>query len=62
MYKGQTVLFNSKNFQFGGDAKSWKSNNSTNDMDVIEFVTSPNNPDGQLKKSVLGGKTIYDHA
>ncbi|GKC46050.1 tryptophan aminotransferase-related protein 3-like protein [Tanacetum coccineum] len=34
----------------------------TNNMDVVEFVTSPNNPDGELKTSVLEGKTIYDHA
>ncbi|KAI3810420.1 hypothetical protein L1987_20032 [Smallanthus sonchifolius] len=62
MYKSQTVLFNSENFQFEGDTNSWQSNNQTNNTDVIEFVTSPNNPDGELKKSVLGGKTIYDHA
>ncbi|KAK1391298.1 hypothetical protein POM88_010354 [Heracleum sosnowskyi] len=34
-------------------------------MNVIEFVTSPNNPDGQLKKAVLNGpsaKAIHDHA
>ncbi|XP_024970999.1 tryptophan aminotransferase-related protein 3-like [Cynara cardunculus var. scolymus] len=61
MYRTQTVFFNSKNFQFQGDTKAWQLNNSTN-MDVVEFVTSPNNPDGELKKSVLGGKTIYDHA
>ncbi|OIT01456.1 tryptophan aminotransferase-related protein 4, partial [Nicotiana attenuata] len=33
--------------------------------DVIEFVTSPNNPDGNLRSPVLKGanvKTIYDHA
>ncbi|KAI3675961.1 hypothetical protein L1987_85557 [Smallanthus sonchifolius] len=62
MYKAQTVLFNSENFQFEGDTNSWQSNNRTNNTDVIEFITSPNNPDGELKKSVLGGKTIYDHA
>ncbi|KAL8208919.1 hypothetical protein R6Q57_008331 [Mikania cordata] len=62
MYKAQTVFFNSEDFQFEGDTNSWQSNNQTNKMDVIEFVTSPNNPDGELKKSVLGGKTIYDHA
>ncbi|KAK9069640.1 hypothetical protein SSX86_011544 [Deinandra increscens subsp. villosa] len=61
-YKAQTVFFNSENFQFEGDTNSWQSNNSTNNMDVIEFVTSPNNPDGELKDSVIGGKTIYDHA
>lgn len=62
MYKAQTVFFNSENFQFEGDTNAWPSNNSTNNMDVVEFVTSPNNPDGELKNSVLGGKTIYDHA
>ncbi|KAF5789639.1 putative alliinase, EGF-like domain, pyridoxal phosphate-dependent transferase, major [Helianthus annuus] len=62
LYKDQTVLFNSKNFRFEGDAKLWQSNNSINNKDVVEFVTSPNNPDGELRKSVLRGKTIYDHA
>ncbi|KAJ9546042.1 hypothetical protein OSB04_025749 [Centaurea solstitialis] len=62
MYKTQTVFFNSENFQFKGDTNAWQLNNSTNNMDVVEFVTSPNNPDGELKKSILGGKTIYDHA
>ncbi|KAI3675962.1 hypothetical protein L1987_85558 [Smallanthus sonchifolius] len=62
IYKDQTVFFNSENFQFEGDANSWESSDFTNNMDVVEFVTSPNNPDGELKKSVLGGKTIYDHA
>ncbi|XP_076941154.1 tryptophan aminotransferase-related protein 4-like [Bidens hawaiensis] len=62
MYKEQTMFFKSEDFQFEGDTNSWQSNNWTNDMDVVEFVTSPNNPDGDLKQSVLGGKTIYDHA
>ncbi|KAL3617739.1 hypothetical protein CASFOL_038060 [Castilleja foliolosa] len=32
---------------------------------VVEFVTSPNNPDGKLRKGVLDGpfvRKIYDHA
>ncbi|XP_076886102.1 tryptophan aminotransferase-related protein 3-like [Bidens hawaiensis] len=62
MYEGQTVFFNSDIFKFEGDTNSWQANNSTNDMNVVEFVTSPNNPDGELKKPVLVGKTIYDHA
>nr|XP_043617399.1 tryptophan aminotransferase-related protein 3-like [Erigeron canadensis] len=62
MYKTQTMLFNSETFKFEGDTNSWNLNNSTNNMDVVEFVTSPNNPDGELKTSVLGGKAIYDHA
>lgn len=39
--------------------------NNSDSLDVIEFVTSPNNPDGHLKKAVLQGPTvraIYDHA
>ncbi|XP_076943996.1 tryptophan aminotransferase-related protein 3-like [Bidens hawaiensis] len=62
MYEGQTVFFNSENFKFEGDTNSWQANNSTNHMNAVEFVTSPNNPDGELKKPVLVGKTIYDHA
>ncbi|CAH1446144.1 unnamed protein product [Lactuca virosa] len=62
MYEAQTLFFNSEDFEFEGDTTSWKLNNATDKMDVIEFVTSPNNPDGELKTSVLGGKTIYDHA
>ncbi|KAF5780575.1 putative alliinase, EGF-like domain, pyridoxal phosphate-dependent transferase, major [Helianthus annuus] len=58
LYKDQTRLFNSKNFVYRGDTNSWQTNNT----DVIEFVTSPTNPGGELKKSVTGGKTILDHA
>lgn len=37
------------------------SKGSTNNF--IEFVTSPNNPDGVLKKALLNGSlTINDHA
>ena len=52
------------NFQFQGDASLWK-NKSDSTLNFIEFVTSPNNPDGKLKKAVLQGphvKTIHDHA
>ncbi|GJR00409.1 tryptophan aminotransferase-related protein 3-like protein [Tanacetum coccineum] len=62
LYKDQTVLLNSKDFQFQGDSNLWQSNNSTHNTDVIEFVTSPNNPDGELKEPIIGGNTIYDHA
>ncbi|KAH0772956.1 hypothetical protein KY290_010093 [Solanum tuberosum] len=40
-------------------------NNSDFAGNVIEFVTSPNNPDGNLESPVLNGpnvKHIYDHA
>lgn len=60
----QTEFFKSLDFEFEGDASLWK-NNSESNMAFIEFITSPNNPDGQLKKAVLQGssvKTIHDHA
>ncbi|GJR00403.1 tryptophan aminotransferase-related protein 3-like protein [Tanacetum coccineum] len=57
LFKFQSMLFNS-NFE---DANSWKSNNSSDDADVIEFVTSPSNPGGELKTSVVGGNSVYDH-
>lgn len=50
-------------FKFGGEASLWKNNSDANNTNLIELVTSPNNPDGQLKKSVLHGpnvKAIYD--
>ena len=66
VYQIQTDFFNSVNFEFQGDASLWKTNNSDSSTNVIEFVTSPNNPDGQLKKAVLQGsssvKAIHDHA
>jgi hypothetical protein len=43
---------------------SWMMGSSSS-MNFIEFVTSPNNPDGQLKKAVLQGpfaKQIHDLA
>ena len=64
LYKIQTELFESVNFKFEGDTSLWK-NSSDTGTDMIEFVTSPNNPDGQLKKAVLHGphaKAIYDRA
>jgi aspartate/methionine/tyrosine aminotransferase len=39
------------------------SGNYTNNEDIIEFVTSPNNPDALLRKPVVGGASaIVDHA
>ncbi|KAK8649210.1 hypothetical protein V6N13_129944 [Hibiscus sabdariffa] len=65
-YKLQVEYFNSERFKFEGDAYTWRNRSdggaSTN---VIEFVTSPNNPDGQLNKAIVDGpnvKTIYDRA
>eukprot|EP00257_Ricinus_communis_P019085 XP_015577968.2 tryptophan aminotransferase-related protein 4 isoform X2 [Ricinus communis] len=64
VYKQQTDLFHSLNFRFQGDTSLWRNNTDTN-AEMIEFVTSPNNPDGQLNKAVLEGsnvRAIYDHA
>ncbi|KAK6246457.1 hypothetical protein QUC31_001223 [Theobroma cacao] len=64
LYKIQTELFESVNFKFQGDTSQWK-NSSDTGANMIEFVTSPNNPDGQLNKAVLHGphaKAIYDRA
>lgn len=64
VYEAQTTLFRSMDFRFEGDASLWKNYSDTN-TDIIEFVTSPNNPDGQLNEAVLQGrnvKAIYDRA
>ncbi|MCL7031590.1 hypothetical protein MKW94_016334 [Papaver nudicaule] len=63
-YQMETEFYNSKNFEWEGDTSKWK-NKVLPSMNFIEFVTSPNNPDGELKDPVLQGpsvKTINDHA
>ncbi|XP_039172005.1 tryptophan aminotransferase-related protein 3 isoform X2 [Eucalyptus grandis] len=64
LYREQTEFFNSADCSFQGDPARWK--NATNTTgDIIEFVTAPNNPNGQLNEAVLHGpniKTIYDRA
>lgn len=65
VYKTQTDIFQSINYKFEGDASLWKNSTSDATVNVIEFVTSPNNPDGQPNKAVLSGpnaKAIHDHA
>ncbi|KAJ3684795.1 hypothetical protein LUZ61_013959 [Rhynchospora tenuis] len=60
MYKGQTELFNGRDYEWKGATAKWMKSNKTN---FIEFVTSPNNPDCLLYNSALGGSSvIYDHA
>ncbi|KAF9599652.1 hypothetical protein IFM89_001598 [Coptis chinensis] len=64
LYEAQTKYFNSMEFKWQGDASLWK-NRSDSSGTFVEFVTSPNNPDGRLMKQVLKGpssKTIFDHA
>ncbi|ESQ33391.1 hypothetical protein EUTSA_v10010020mg [Eutrema salsugineum] len=66
MYKEQAEFFDSAHLKFEGDAFAWKkSEDSDNVTQVIEVVTSPNNPDGMLKRAVLQGpnvKTVHDYA
>ncbi|XP_076932147.1 tryptophan aminotransferase-related protein 4-like [Bidens hawaiensis] len=57
LFKDQTSFFNAKTFNFEGNTNSSQSN----ETDLVEFVTSPNNPDGGLKEPVKGRKTINDH-
>ncbi|KAF9599653.1 hypothetical protein IFM89_001599 [Coptis chinensis] len=64
LYEAQTKYFNSMEFKWKGNASLWK-NRSDSSGTFVEFVTSPNNPDGRLMKQVLKGpssKTIFDHA
>ncbi|XP_057974502.1 tryptophan aminotransferase-related protein 4-like [Malania oleifera] len=65
VYEKQTELYHSVDFEFQGDASLWKNSSSKGQGNFIEFVTSPNNPDGELKEAVLEGpsaKTIHDRA
>lgn len=60
----QTDFFDSRDSDFRGDAAIWM-NNSDATGNFIEFVTAPNNPDGQLNQPLLSGsnvKTIHDRA
>ncbi|WOK97970.1 tryptophan aminotransferase-related protein 3 [Canna indica] len=59
-YKAQTTLFQTRHYAWEGDASNLVNSSADN---IIEFVTSPNNPDGQMKHSVVrGAAVIYDHA
>ncbi|KAK9165490.1 hypothetical protein Scep_000681 [Stephania cephalantha] len=61
----QTEVYNSLNFKWGGDASSWKNKPDSSTENFIEVVTSPSNPEGELREPVLEGssvKTIYDYA
>ncbi|KAG8633355.1 hypothetical protein MANES_18G095250v8 [Manihot esculenta] len=65
VYREQTEFFKSEAYRFHGDTMSMKNEMDYLSSNYIELVTSPNNPDGQLKKAVLGGasvKTIHDLA
>ncbi|KAL0324893.1 UNVERIFIED_CONTAM: Tryptophan aminotransferase-related protein 4 [Sesamum radiatum] len=65
VYKTQTDFFQNTHFEYDGDALLLK-NSSDTTANVIEFVTSPNNPDGNLREAVVpqgaSVTAIYDHA
>ncbi|XP_043719975.1 tryptophan aminotransferase-related protein 4-like [Telopea speciosissima] len=67
MYQAHASMFKSRNFEWQGDASLWKNNisNLNSTKSFIEIVTSPNNPDSNLREPVLQGsnvKIMYDHA
>ncbi|KAL0907764.1 hypothetical protein M5K25_022199 [Dendrobium thyrsiflorum] len=63
LYKQQTKFFDSRENLWDGDTSNLDNLNASSGANFIEFVTSPNNPDGKLKQSVIGGSSvIYDHA
>ncbi|PIN02843.1 hypothetical protein CDL12_24644 [Handroanthus impetiginosus] len=64
LYETQTNYFQNNHFKFNEDALLLN-NSSYTTSNVIEFVTSPNNPDGKLREPVSRGpsvRVIYDHA
>ncbi|CAI0396342.1 unnamed protein product [Linum tenue] len=64
IYELQTEYFASVDFQYQGDTSLWIAGGNSSST-IIEFVTSPNNPDGKLNEAVLKGpnfKAIYDRA
>ncbi|KAG0480621.1 hypothetical protein HPP92_011479 [Vanilla planifolia] len=63
LYKRQTLLLDSSEYRWEGSTANWVNLSAPPGAKFIEFVTSPNNPDGRLKQSVLGSSlVINDHA
>ncbi|KAJ8485164.1 hypothetical protein OPV22_017649 [Ensete ventricosum] len=63
LYKKQTNLFETREYGWGGTTSNWANASVSSVTNFIEFVTSPNNPDGEFKQPVLGSSAvIFDHA
>ncbi|CAL9162549.1 unnamed protein product [Musa hybrid cultivar] len=63
VYKFQTNLFDGREYKWEGRTSEWANVSASSLTNFIEFVTSPNNPDGLLRQSVLcGSAVIHDHA
>ncbi|XP_028789728.1 tryptophan aminotransferase-related protein 4-like [Neltuma alba] len=60
VYKEQTEFFKAEDYKFSGDSAKWKEDNDylKTSSNIIELVTSPNNPDGRLRKAVLEGPSV----
>lgn len=66
-YRTQTVLFDGREYRWDGNTAIWANatsgNSSAGKDNIIEFVTSPNNPDALLRKPVVrGASAVVDHA
>ncbi|CAL9074634.1 unnamed protein product [Musa acuminata var. zebrina] len=63
VYKFQTNLFDGREYKWEGLTSEWANVSASSLTNFIEFVTSPNNPDGLLRQSVLcGSAVIHDRA
>ncbi|KAK3165277.1 hypothetical protein QOZ80_1AG0031190 [Eleusine coracana subsp. coracana] len=67
-YKEQTGMFDGRKYRWDGTTDTWANatthhNSTTKNKTIIEFVTSPNNPDAVLHRPVLASSAaIVDHA
>ncbi|XP_062219760.1 tryptophan aminotransferase-related protein 3-like [Phragmites australis] len=63
-YRIQTAMFDGREYKWGGTTSVWANALRNSTGSLIEFVTSPNNPDALLHKPVLGASAaaIVDHA
>jgi hypothetical protein len=62
-YKMMADFYSSTLFHWWSDQPSTGIPNTTSTQHVIEYVTSPNNPDGTLREGVVPSSLrVYDHA
>lgn len=60
VFRRQTKFFQFKGYEWKGNASDYV--NTTTPENFIELVTSPNNPDGLLRHSIIKGSlAIHDH-
>nr|BAD06448.1 alliinase-like [Allium cepa] len=59
VFRRQTSFFNFKGYEWKGNASDYVK--TTSPENFIELVTSPNNPEGRLRHSIIkGSSAIYD--